>query len=123
MVKRYKFIIYGVMIERFVNRTDFDSYADFAQNFKLNIPDNFNFAYDVVDAWAAEEPDREALLWTNPEGEERRFTFRDLKELSDRTASSPDRVQFPEPRSRPRHPGDAYSQEALSVLARNDGAP
>lgn len=75
------------MIERFVNRTDFDSYADFAQNFKLNIPDNFNFAYDVVDAWAAEEPDREALLWTNPEGEERRFTFRDLKELSDRTAS------------------------------------
>lgn len=75
------------MIERFTNRTDFDSYADFAANFRLRVPDNFNFAYDVVDAWADEEPGREALLWTNPEGEERRFTFADLKELSDKTAS------------------------------------
>lgn len=75
------------MIERFTNRTDFESYADFAANFKLTIPRDFNFAYDVVDAWAAEEPSREALLWTNPEGEERRFTFADMKELSDQTAS------------------------------------
>lgn len=75
------------MIERFTNRTDFSSYADFATGFKLNIPENFNFAYDVVDAWAAEEPDREALLWTNPAGEELRFSFLQMKELSDRTAS------------------------------------
>lgn len=75
------------MIERFTNRTDFTSYSDFADNFKLNIPDNFNFAYDVVDAWAFEEPDREALLWTNPAGEEKRFTFSELKHLSDSTAS------------------------------------
>lgn len=75
------------MIERFTNRTDFESYADFAANFKLTIPRDFNFAYDVVDVWAAEEPSREALLWTNPEGEERRFTFADMKELSDQTAS------------------------------------
>lgn len=75
------------MIERFVNRTDFDSYADFAENFKLDIPENFNFAYDVVDAWAETEPDREAMIWTNPGGEERRFTFADMKKLSDRAAS------------------------------------
>ncbi|MFH8142223.1 MAG: AMP-binding protein [Muribaculaceae bacterium] len=75
------------MIERFTNRTDFESYADFAANFRLTIPRDFNFAYDVVDAWAAEEPSREALLWTNPDGEERRFTFADMKELSDQTAS------------------------------------
>ena len=75
------------MIERFTNRTDFESYADFASGFRLVIPENFNFAYDVVDAWAAEEPDREALLWTNPAGEERRFTFADMKELSDKTAA------------------------------------
>ncbi len=75
------------MIERFTNRTDFESYADFAANFKLTIPRDFNFAYDVVDVWAAEEPSREALLWTNPDGEERRFTFADIKELSDQTAS------------------------------------
>lgn len=75
------------MIERFVNRTDFDSYADFAENLQLNIPDNFNFAYDVVDAWAETEPTREAMIWTNPQGEERRFTFADIKRLSDRTAA------------------------------------
>lgn len=75
------------MIERFVNRTDFDSYDDFARNFALKVPENFNFAYDVVDAWAETEPDREALLWTNPAGDERRFTFGRLKELSDRTAA------------------------------------
>lgn len=75
------------MIERFTNRTDFTDYDDFRQNFRLIIPENFNFAYDVVDAWAAEEPDREALLWTNPAGEERRFTFRQLKELSDSAAA------------------------------------
>lgn len=75
------------MIERFTNRTDFESYADFAANLKLTIPRDFNFAYDVVDVWAAEEPSREALLWTNPDGEERRFTFADMKELSDQTAS------------------------------------
>lgn len=75
------------MIERFTNRTDFESYADFAANFRLIIPENFNFAYDVVDAWAEEEPEREALLWTNPEGEELRFSFADMKLLSDKTAS------------------------------------
>lgn len=75
------------MIERFTNRTDFASYEDFAANFRLTVPENFNFAYDVVDRWAEEEPEREALLWTNVEGEERHFNFRQLKELSDRTAS------------------------------------
>ena len=75
------------MIERFTNRTDFASYEDFAANFRLTVPENFNFAYDVVDRWAEEEPEREALLWTNVEGEERHFNFLQLKELSDRTAS------------------------------------
>lgn len=75
------------MIERFTNRTDFVSYADFAKNFQLKITENFNFAYDVVDAWAQQEPDREALLWVNPQGQERRFTFADLKRLSDSTAA------------------------------------
>ena len=75
------------MIERFTNSTSFKSYRDFAENFKLNIPENFNFAYDVVDAWAAEDPEREALLWTNVAGDERRFTFGNLKRLSDKTAA------------------------------------
>ena len=53
----------------------------------LHYPDNFNFAYDVVDAIAEEEPDRRAIVWCNTEGEEHIFTFRDLKEQSCRIAN------------------------------------
>ena len=55
--------------------------------FSLHHPDNFNFAYDVVDAMADAEPQREALVWCNVAGEERRFTFGELKALSNRTAN------------------------------------
>ena len=37
------------MLERFVERIDFTSYEDFKENFKLKIPENFNFGFDVVD--------------------------------------------------------------------------
>ena len=37
------------LLKNFVNQTDFDSYQDFRDNFKILIPENFNFAYDVVD--------------------------------------------------------------------------
>ena len=49
--------------------------------------ENFNFAYDVMDAWAAEKPDKLALLWTDDEDNCVRFTFKDIKEQSDRAAS------------------------------------
>lgn len=75
------------MLERFLDKTQFDSYDDFMANFKVNVPEDFNFGYDVVDAWAAEEPDRPALLWTNDRGEEITFTFADMKRESDKTAS------------------------------------
>ena len=56
------------MLERFLKRTEFTSLEDFRENFEIIAPDNFNFAYDVVDAWAAEAPDKLAMLWTNDEG-------------------------------------------------------
>ena len=76
-----------IMYERFINRREFSSYEDFAAGLKLTAPDNFNFAYDVTDAWAAEAPRKVAMIWTNDKGECRYFTFSDLKELSDRTAA------------------------------------
>ncbi len=51
------------------------------------VPEDFNFAYDVVDAWAAEQPDKLALLWTDIEGREERFTFADVKRESERCAA------------------------------------
>ena len=55
--------------------------------FEPVFPDNFNFAYDVVDAIAAEEPDRRAMVWCNVAGEERMFTFGEIKRYSDKTAA------------------------------------
>jgi len=75
------------MIERFLTQTRFSSVDDFKRNLRFIVPDNFNFAYDVMDVWAEEEPEKLALLWTNDEGECLRFTFRDLKEQSDRAAA------------------------------------
>ena len=53
------------MVERFLAQTSFASQEDFIKNLKINVPENFNFGYDVVDAWAVEQPDKNALLWTN----------------------------------------------------------
>lgn len=75
------------MLEKFLDKTKFDSYEDFMENFHVNVPDNFNFGYDVVDAWAEKDPDRPALLWTNDKGEKIQFTFADIKRESDKTAS------------------------------------
>ena len=76
------------LLQKYCPRIDFDSYEDFFENFQIEIPDNFNFAYDVVDEWARVEPDKRALVWCNDENEERTFTFSDLKKLSDKAANS-----------------------------------
>lgn len=75
------------MLERFLKQTTFASQEDFKNNLQILVPENFNFGYDVVDAWAAEEPNKKALLWTNDKGECRQYTFADLKQYTDRTAS------------------------------------
>ena len=56
-------------------------------NFNIEIPENFHFGYDVVDAWAEKEPEQKALCWTNDKGEYHQFTFGEIKEKSDQTAS------------------------------------
>ncbi|MCL1880126.1 MAG: AMP-binding protein [Actinomycetia bacterium] len=56
-------------------------------SFKLHWPEDYNFAYDIVDDIAAAEPERQAMVWCNPEGEEHRFSFGDLKYWSDKTAN------------------------------------
>ena len=75
------------MLERFVKQTKFTSQEDFIKNFKIEVPENFNFGYDIVDAWAAEQPDKKAILWTNDQGAEHQYTYAELKEKTDATAS------------------------------------
>lgn len=75
------------MLEKFLNKTQFESYEDFMQNFRVNVPENFNFGYDVVDAFAAEHPYKEAILWTNDKGDVQHITYKKFKEVTDQCAS------------------------------------
>ena len=75
------------MIERFLTQTKFTSEDDYAKHLHFIVSENFNFAYDVMDAWAEEKPDKVALLWTSERGEEVSTTYREFKEQTDRTAA------------------------------------
>ena len=75
------------MLDRFLTKSEFSSYEDFMQNFHLQVPEDFNFGYDVIDAYAETEPEKEAILWTNDRGDVKHLNYREYKELSDRAAS------------------------------------
>lgn len=75
------------MIKEFMNKAEFSSYEDFMQNFCVNVPNDFNFGYDVIDKYAQTMPEKEALLWVNDKGEEKRVTYRAFKNVSDQCAA------------------------------------
>ena len=75
------------MVERFLAQTTFASQEDFIENLQINIPENFNFGYDVVDVWATKQPNKPALLWTDDKGGYRQFTFAEIKHETDKTAA------------------------------------
>ncbi|MCQ2599671.1 MAG: AMP-binding protein [Alphaproteobacteria bacterium] len=72
---------------KFLKKAQFDNYDDYVQNAVPVVPDNFNFAYDVIDVIATETPDKVALLWTDDSGEKRKFTFRDMSLMSNAAAN------------------------------------
>ena len=37
------------ILKKYCPRIEFDSYEDFYENFRIEVPETFNFAYDVVD--------------------------------------------------------------------------
>jgi len=56
-------------------------------NFEINCPDNFNFAYDIIDKFAQLQPDRPALLWTDTAGGERTLSYGEMSRLSNKAAN------------------------------------
>ena len=54
---------------------------------KIHCEDNFNFAYDVVDALAAKVPSKRAIQWVGNDGNEMEFTFADISKLSSKAAN------------------------------------
>ena len=75
------------MVERFLSQTSFTSQEDFIKNLKINVPENFNFGYDIVDEWARVEPEKLALLWTNDSKEMKSYTFTDVSRISNQAAN------------------------------------
>ena len=75
------------MLDMFLPRTEFESYEDFMQNYTVNIPSDFNFGFDIIDTWAERDRNKLALLWCDDNGGESRFTFDDLRKLSNQAAN------------------------------------
>ena len=77
-----------MMFKKYVKgNSDYNNYQELKDNFSIAIPENFNFAYDVVDEYARTEPERTALVWCDDNGGERVFSFQDLKTASNKTAN------------------------------------
>lgn len=76
-----------MILDKFLSQIEFDSYTDFAKNFQIQVPENFNFAYDVVDEIARKTPEKVAMVWCNDSGEEAVFTFGQMKTYSDKAAN------------------------------------
>ena len=76
-----------MLLDRFLPRIEFDSYEDFKENYKVTVPENFNFGFDIVDAWAEQDENKVALVWCNDHGEEKKLTFSEVSRLSNQTAN------------------------------------
>ena len=76
------------MLKKYIEGSlEFSSYEEMREKFSIKIPENFNFAYDIVDEYAGTEPNRTALVWCDDNDEERYFSFFDLAEASAKTAN------------------------------------
>ncbi len=76
-----------MMLQRYLPRIDFESYEDFYANYRVHVPENFNFGFDVVDEIARQTPAKTALVWCNDALDEKTITFGEMRSWSNRMAS------------------------------------
>ena len=74
-------------LKDYLVKTEFTDYEDFARNYILKVPERFNFAYDIVDRYGKEYPDKRAIVWCDVQGNEAEFTFKDIMEKSNQAAN------------------------------------
>jgi acetyl-CoA synthetase len=74
-----------LLYQRFMKETlDENGYL---QDVKFEIPENFNFAYDVVDELAKKNPNKTAMVWVDKNRNARRFSFKDISRYSCKAAN------------------------------------
>ncbi len=64
-----------------------ESYEDLISRFGWDIPDRFNIGVAVCDDWAAREPEREALVFVEENGDTASYSYADLRRLSSQLAN------------------------------------
>src|SRR5206468_571941 len=66
------------------NMTD---YEQTRREFQWDVPEQFNWARDVIGRWAA-DPARLAMWWVGPQGEERKITFAEFDRRANQVAAA-----------------------------------
>ena len=74
-----------LICEEFVKTTEDENGA--LQKLEFQNTERFNFGFDIVDAIADKYPEKLAMLHVDNAGEERRFTFKDIKRASNQCAN------------------------------------
>jgi acetyl-CoA synthetase len=62
-------------------------YEETYRNFSIDVPEYYNFGFDVIDRLGQSDRNRLAMIWVNQEGCEKTFTFRQLMNLSNSAAN------------------------------------
>ncbi len=63
------------------------TYDAVCRNFRWKIPETYNIGVDVCDKWAGGTK-RLALIYVGPDEKEHRYSFQDLKTLSNKLANA-----------------------------------
>ncbi|MEG1509564.1 MAG: AMP-binding protein, partial [Clostridia bacterium] len=74
------------LLHKYIDNTNVTNFDELSK-INLQVPENFNFGYDVVDEYAKLSPNKIALVWCNDKGEEKIITFGELKILSNKACN------------------------------------
>lgn len=61
-------------------------YTETYNDFKLDVPERFNWAFDVFDKWG-EDPTKTAMVWVGPDGNEREISFSEFTNRTNRLSN------------------------------------
>jgi acetyl-CoA synthetase/medium-chain acyl-CoA synthetase len=76
------------MVETLTKLKTLADYHRLCKTYKLEVPEYFNFGFDVVDEWARRRPTHAALRWLSADGHERTITFAEMAARTNQVADA-----------------------------------